>query len=178
MPTSFFTTYKSKLIFWLTIILVPVLVSVTSSEDHKFYVSLTQIEYVKEEQSLQIISRVFLDDIEDALKEFSGESVRISSDSNDTTFDTLIENYFRSKLKFEIDGKKPQWTFVGKTIDNDMLVVYMEVSQLKKIKSIVITNEVLFEIFEEQQNIIRTQINNQKKSFILISQDRSKVLNF
>jgi hypothetical protein len=70
------------------------------------------------------------------------------------------------------------WKFVGKAIDNDMLVVYMEVSQLKKIKSIVITNEVLFEIFEEQQNIVRTQINNQNKSFILISQDRSKVLNF
>jgi hypothetical protein len=33
-------------------------------------------------------------------------------------------------------------------------------------------------MFEEQQNIVRTHINNQKKSFILISQDRSKVLNF
>ena len=81
-------------------------------------------------------------------------------------------------MKFEIDSKKVSWKFVGKTIDNDMLVVYMEVSQLKKIKSIVITNEVLFEIFEEQQNIVRTQINDQNKSFILISQDRSKVLNF
>ena len=59
-----------------------------------------------------------------------------------------------------------------------MLVAYIEIAQLKKIKTIVITNEVLFEMFEEQQNIVRTQINNQKKSFILISQDRSKVLNF
>lgn len=178
MSLTLFTKTKSKLMLLLTIVMVPGFMAVTSLEDHKFYVSLTQVEYVKEKQSLQIISRVFLDDIEDALKAFSGESLRISSDSNDTTYDALIENYFRSKLKFEIDSKKVSWKFVGKAIDNDMLVVYMEVSQLKKIKSIVITNEVLFEIFEEQQNIVRTQINNKNKSFILISQDRSKVLNF
>lgn len=157
---------------------MPVFMAVNKFEDHKFYVSLTQVEYVKEDQSLQIIGRVFLDDLEEALKEFSGEAVRISSETDDTTHDRLIENYFRSKLKFEIDGKKVQWSFVGKAIDNDMLVAYIEITQLKKIRTIVITNEILFEMFEEQQNIIRTQINDQKKSFILISQDRSKVLNF
>lgn len=178
MPTSFLSNFKLKLLFFFTVIFSPVLTSVNNLEGHKFYVSLTQVEYVQKDRSLQIISRVFLDDIEDALKAFSGESLRISSDAEDTTYDKLIENYFRSKLKFEIDGEKMSWNFVGKTIDNDMLVIYIEVSQLKKIKSINITNEVLFEIFEEQQNVVRTQINNQKKSFILISQDRSKVLNF
>ena len=178
MLKAFFTCYKWSLTLWLTAIMFPVLMSITSLEAHKFYVSLTQIEYVKEEQSLQIISRMFLDDIEDALKEFSSEDLRISPDSEDTTYDEIIENYFRSKLKLEIDGKKISWNFVGKSIDNDMLVVYLEVTSLRRINSIIITNEVLFEIFEEQQNIVRTQINNQKKSFILISQDRSKVLNF
>lgn len=178
MPLSFFTKCHLQILMFITVISVPVFLAVNKLEDHKFYVSLTQVEYVKEDQSLQIITRVFLDDLEDALKEFSGEAVRISSESDDTTHDRLIENYLRSKLKFEIEGKKPQWSFVGKTIDNDMLVAYIEVTQLKKIKTIVITNEVLFEMFEEQQNIVRTQINNQKKSFILVSQDRSKVLNF
>ena len=178
MSQSFFTKHKLQLLILITVFVMPVFMAVNKLEDHKFYVSLTQVEYVKEDQSLQIITRVFLDDLEDALKAFSGESVRISSESDDATYDQLIENYLRSKLKFEIDGKKPQWTFVGKTIDNDMLVAYIEVTQHKKIKSIVITNEVLFEIFEEQQNIVRTQINDQKNSFILISQDRSKVLNF
>lgn len=178
MSQSFFTKRKLQLIFLITVFFAPVFMAVNKFEDHKFYVSLTQVEYVEEKQSLQIISRVFLDDLEDALKAFSGESVRISSKSDDNTYDQLIENYFRSKLKFEIDDKKAQWSFVGKAIDNDMLVAYIEITRLKKIKTIVITNEILFEMFEEQQNIIRTQINDQKKSFILISQDRSKVLNF
>lgn len=178
MPQQFLSKYKSRILVLMVVVLSPVLMAVHDLEDHKFYVSLTQIEYAKDKQSLQIISRVFLDDLEDALHKFSGEALRISSEANDTTHDQLIENYFRSKLIFEIDGKKIQWKFVGKAIDNDMLVAYMEVVQLKKIRTIVITNEVFFDIFEEQQNIIRTQINDQKKSFILLSQDRSKVLNF
>ena len=78
MSLTLFTKSKSKLMLLLTIVMVPVFMAVTSLKDHKFYVSLTQVEYVKEKQSLQIISRVFLDDIEDALKAFSGESLRIS----------------------------------------------------------------------------------------------------
>lgn len=178
MPQSFHLKRKFYSVLLCVIVLSPFLLAVNKAVIHKFYVSLTQVEYVKEQQSLQIISRVFLDDLEDALSEFSGESVRISSEPADTAQNQLVENYFRSKLKFEIDGKKAPLKFVGKTTDNDMLVVYFEIEQLKKVKTIVVTNEVLFEMFEEQQNIIRTQINNQKKSFILISQDRSKVLNF
>jgi len=31
---------------------------------HKYYISVTQINYVKEQESVQIISRLFIDDFE------------------------------------------------------------------------------------------------------------------
>ena len=34
---------------------------------HKFYVSVTEMEYVKEKKSVQIITRIFIDDFEAVL---------------------------------------------------------------------------------------------------------------
>lgn len=164
------------LAFFLFLTTIPVLLSVSSL--HKFYVSVTQIEYVKEQQSVQIITRVFLDDLEDALSERFGESIRIPSDEKDNSFDPQIQDYIMSKMEISINGKTSKLSFVGKSIDIDVMVIYLEIKDIKNIKTIIIKNNTFFEIFEEQQNIIRTDINNLKKSFILISQDRSRMLNF
>lgn len=49
----------------ILVLLLPLLAFTTF---HKYYVSVTQIEYVKKQQSVQIISRIFLDDFEDVLQ--------------------------------------------------------------------------------------------------------------
>ena len=36
---------------------------------HKYYISVTQVNYVQEKQSLQITSRIFIDDFENLLRE-------------------------------------------------------------------------------------------------------------
>lgn len=161
---------------YIFILTIPVLFSAANL--HKFYVSVTQIEYIKEQKSIQIITRVFLDDLEDALSRRYGESIRIPSDEKDTAFDAKIQDYFMSKIDIAINDKASKFSYIGKSIDMDMMVVYLEIKDVRNINTIQIKNNTFFEIFEEQQNIIRTDINNLKKSFILISQDRSKMLNF
>ena len=36
---------------------------------HKYYVSITQIDFVEEQESVQITSRIFIDDLEDVFRE-------------------------------------------------------------------------------------------------------------
>ena len=59
-----------KIIFVL--FLVPIM---TSSVSHKFYVSTTTIEYVKEKDAIQIISKMFVEDLEVILQERYDPSV-------------------------------------------------------------------------------------------------------
>ena len=47
---------------FLLLLSLPVLMA--SSSAHKFYVSITKIEYVASQQSLQIITKIFIDDFE------------------------------------------------------------------------------------------------------------------
>ena len=150
----------------------------SASDIHKFYVSVTQIDYVEEKKSVQIITRVFLDDLEEALSERFGEAIRIPADEKNTQFDAQIKEYLSSKIQVSINGKAAKINFIGKSLDLDMMIVYLEIPKVESIKSINIQNSMLIELFEEQQNIIRTNINQIKKSFILIAQERSRMLNF
>ena len=40
---------------------------------------------------------------------------------------------------------------------------YLEIENIKSISTFQITNKVLFDMFEDQKNVIRTNINNKKK---------------
>ena len=62
-------------IFILAIIF-PVLMGATV---HKFYASTTRVEYVPQEQSLQIITEIFTDDIQQALTERNLREVHLDS---------------------------------------------------------------------------------------------------
>ena len=50
----------------LLLLVIPLL---SFAAAHKFYLSVTDIEYSEKDKSLQIITKVFIDDMEDALKE-------------------------------------------------------------------------------------------------------------
>ena len=58
--------YMNRGIFWLALGIVLTLSSFAGL--HKFYLSVTNVDYAEKEESLQIISRIFVDDMENALK--------------------------------------------------------------------------------------------------------------
>jgi hypothetical protein len=55
---------------------------------------------------------------------------------------------------------------------------YLEIDDVANIKSFEIQNQVLFEVFEDQQNVIKTNINSQNKSFMLTPDNDKGMLNF
>ena len=66
---SFVVVKKQKgltIILWTARLLgsavIAFLLFTSSSVNHEYYVSVTKIEYVKKEKSLQIISQIFIDD--------------------------------------------------------------------------------------------------------------------
>jgi len=116
------------------------------SAAHKFYLSVTNIEYSEKSKALQITSRVFIDDLE-AL---------------------LLERY----------DFKGNYDFIGKKYEDDLIICYIEVPELElsEHSSLTIQNDVLTDMFKEQQNIVHLKINNQKKSFVLVKENSTGVL--
>ena len=160
----------------LLLLLIFPLISATSA--HKFYVSITKIEYVKEKKSLQIITKIFTDDIEDALQHRYDPSISLDTKKETEAADEYLQKYILQKLNIKVNGKPVQLNYIGKEYDVDMLVAYIEVTHVPNLKSIEIENKVLMEMFPEQQNIIHLKTTNSRKSLMLDKDESSGKLKF
>ena len=158
------------------IILVLPLIAFTTA--HKFYTSVTQIEYVKEKQAIQIISRIFIDDFEKVLRERYDQSITLSDINEKEQINSYIGKYLTSKINIKINDIDSEIIFLGKEYENDVMICYLEIINIEHIKSLEITNTVLFDLYSKQQNIVRTNVNSNKKSFILLKGNDKGVLKF
>ena len=158
--------------------LLVILCFLAFNEAHKYYVSVTQIEYVKEQNSLQIISRIFIDDFERLLRERYDESITLAIENEKAVVDNYTERYLKDKLTISIDGRSQNIEFIGKEYEDDIMFVYLEITDVENINALEVSNQVLFDVFEEQQNVVRTKIKGKNKSFILIKENAKGVLNF
>lgn len=144
---------------------------------HKYYVSNTQIEYVEDKQSVQIITRVFIDDFENVLKERYDEDFTFDDEGAEMV-DLYVEKYLFEKLRIKINGEFKPAIFIGKEIEMGIVKCYLEIEDIPQIETFEVSNQTLFDLFTEQQNIIKLDINAQKKSFVLTKQNAKAVLNF
>ena len=145
---------------------------------HKFYVSVTQIEYNSSQQSLQIISRVFIDDLEDLLKERYGTSIRLSKEEKKTETDLFISTYLTKKIIFKVNGKPVNFNFIGTEYEDGLILCYLEIENIRTLETIEIQNQLLLDLFEEQQNIIHVKKGSQRKSLILEKERDTGMLKF
>lgn len=145
---------------------------------HKFYLSVTEIEYKEEQKDLQIISRVFIDDLQKVLEERYDESITLSKDEESGPVKELIQKYLRSKLHISTDGKEVKLRYLGKKYDKDQLVLFIEGENLELFKKISITNAVLTDMFDDQKNVVNVKVKDEVKSLMLRRDADTDVLNF
>lgn len=145
---------------------------------HKYYISVTQIDYIEDKQSVQITTRIFIDDFENLLRERYDKTITLEVKNEAINIDTYVSEYLSEKIKIKINGNPVNFKFIGKAYDLDIVRCYMEIEGVSNIESFEIINRVLFDLFDEQQNIVKTKINSKQKSFILIPQKDKAVLNF
>lgn len=146
---------------------------------HKFYISVTNIGYSEKEDALQITCRIFIDDLESVLEERYDFKAYLATDKESETANRFIERYLNTKFAIQIDDNDMPYDFLGKRYDNDVVICYIEVPKidLKNKSSIGIRNEVLTDLFDEQQNIVHFRVNGKKKSFVLTKSDTNGMLN-
>jgi hypothetical protein len=157
---------------------VAVILTLSFASIHKYYVSITKIEYVKEQQSIQIITRIFIDDFERLLKERYNEKIVLSVNKEEAEIDNYIKKYLLSRLEINVNGKESVIKFIGREYDDDVVQCYLEIENVESIKSFSVKNTVLYDMFSDQKNIVRTHINGKHKSFILIPEIDKGMLNF
>jgi hypothetical protein len=156
---------------FLLLFIIPLL----SFSAHKYYLSLTQIEFKESSKSVQIIINVFMDDIETALNKDNNIDLQLSTKKELQNNDIYFENYLRRKLQFKIDTIVKEFKYIGKEYDGDLVYFYLEIENIAKVSSIEITNKILLTHFPKQENLIKSKVGTKNKS-VLLSKDQYKEL--
>ena len=161
-----------------TIFIVLFVVFTALYAKHEYYVSVTTIEYSQKNQSLQIISQIFIDDFEKLLRQRYDESITLDPDNEPQSINAYMKRYLEDKLKVRVNGSDMKFNFIGKEYKDDITYCYLEIEHVSKIESVIVINQILFDVFEDQQNIVRLKLLEKNKSFLLVPERDSCVLNF
>lgn len=130
---------------------------------HPLHVSICDIEYQEDQKSLEISSRMFVDDLELSL------SARFKVDNyfdkrDKSLIDNDLKEFLAEKLKLQINGKPVDLNYLGYEIENDVLWCYLEVSKVKSIKNIDLEYTVLLDTFDDQFNLVHVRYQGTTKS--------------
>lgn len=145
---------------------------------HKYYVSVTQMEFVKEKKSVQIITRLDVDDFEFTLQERFDKNIDLTTINEKSTVDGYIKKYLLQKFKIKINTKEVIFNFVGKDYENDQVVCYLEIEDIIAVNTIEISNTLLFDLFPKQKNMVKSKINEEVNNLIFTKEDTNQYLNF
>lgn len=141
---------------YLFLLLFAVQASVAAA--HPFYVSICQVDFNRESQSLEISVKIFADDLLLGLENAGAAKIYLGEARENPKTDEYIFNYLRSKLAFTVNGKAAGYTFVGKEMESDVVWTYLEIGNIQELNTVGVDCSILTEVLATQSNII--QVNN------------------
>lgn len=145
---------------------------------HKYYVSLTEVEYVEKEESIQIILSIFIDDLEKTLNKNNNKTLALASNREVENIDDYYIKYLQENLTFKANNQLQNFKYIGKKYEQDVVRFYLEIINIKTLNTLEISNTVLFRDFPEQQNIVKIKVAKFNKTFYLDKKNDKGLLKF
>lgn len=150
----------------------------TSFGIHKFYISITQVNYAKNQKSIQITSRVFIDDLQLEINNLSNSNIELATDREPKNIDSIYNAYLNKHLRFKVNKEDVSYNYIGSEYQKDLVIFYLEIENIDSIPQIEIDNRLLIHSIKEQENIVKTNIYKKNKSFILTNNKTKALANF
>ncbi len=139
----------------------------TAAGYHRFYTAIFQINFVPQKKMVQITTRIFIDDFNDALKNQYHKTTFLGTDKETQDDINLMKKYLSEKLKLTVNGKFETMNYLSNEREDKVLICYFKINNITKLKSLEIENSILTEVHPEQQNIIQFSNNGTKSSLLL-----------
>lgn len=130
---------------------------------HPIYVSFTKIEYNVKTQTIQISSRVFYEDLNNAIDQENKTKFDITK-SEDKRNQALVTNYLKKHLKITINGHTESASHLGYEIQGDVAWYYQEIKNVNKVQKVSVYNNLLYKLRPDQTNLVELNINGESKT--------------
>ncbi len=142
---------------------------------HEFHVSKCQIEFNLQEKALQISMNIFIDDLEEALRNQGSGKLFIGTEKETNQADQQLFQYLNNHFQITVNDQKVEYNFVGKETSEDLQAIwcYLEITDIEAVTSITVENSLLMEIFADQKNVIHIMMPNKKQGYFILEKGKS-----
>ena len=146
---------------------------------HPLYVSVTEINHNANDKTLEISCKIFADDFEKALNTANNKKVDLYNPKDKTEAGRVVTEYIKKHLTLKLDGKAVNFSFVGFEREEDALWSYFQVSGvISPPKKVEITNNILYELYDKEINLVHVSVGGNRKSTKLDYPDTNAVIEF
>ena len=141
---------------------------------HPIFVSVTDMNYNQKDKTMEISCKIFTDDLETVLAKATGLKIDLFNPKDTALTGKQISNYISTHLILKIDGKPVHLNFIGFERELDAVWSYFEISQVGTApKNIAVMNDLLYDNFKQQINLMHVTVAGNRKSTKLDNPDSS-----
>ncbi len=133
---------------------------------HPLHLSSMELNYSKG-GTIEISCRLFMDDMENALNKAYQVPTDLSAPARHQAMDQLLKKYIASHLQLKANGKPLVLNYLGFEKDKEVVLVYVESVPVKGLQKLEITNSLMYDLFDDQTNIMHLHYLDKRKSFKL-----------
>lgn len=131
---------------------------------HPFFISVTEMNHNSAEQNLEVSCKIFTDDFETVLSKAYKSKVDLISPANKEKSDKFIADYINRHLIIKLDGRPVKLEFVGFEREEEAVWSYFQVQKTQIPKRIEVTNNILYDAFDTQINIMHVSVGGTRRS--------------
>lgn len=131
---------------------------------HPLYITVTEINHNTKDKTLEISCKMFTNDFEAALEKTAHAKVDLSDAKNKAANDKLIADYVEKHLLLKVDGHPAVLQFVGSEKEEDGTWSYFQVNNVSSVKKLEVNNNLLYDNFDQEINIMHATVGGTKKS--------------
>lgn len=171
----------SEMIYSFLLVLFSCLPAGTTAKEgvHPVHISVTEINYNEKSKSFQMTTRIFIDELELGVRaQRKDPDMDLLEPKNGVTTKQLIQNYLDAHIKIKIDGKPVKTNFLGFEKEDVSIVSYIEIENIKKLKTLEVFNDLITEIHDDQSNLVHITYKSPVKSARLTRDNTSEVFKF
>ena len=143
---------------------------------HPLYISTTEITLKEEKHDIKI--KIFRDDLEDGLRLFFDKSISIDTELKLENRSSQVADYIKDKFQISVNKSEIIPSIDNYNLVNDLVEIYLSFETRGDINNIKVYNNILFDVFQVQKNVVLINLENQNQSHIFSFSDREKTFTY
>jgi hypothetical protein len=135
---------------------------------HPYHVGSVEFNYNTKSKSFEITGKFFIDDLETAVSKKMGKHLQFQNASNKNNMEQGLKQYCIEAIKLKVNNKNIPIQFVGYQEDKESVEIFLETSAIATPKKIDTSVRFLYNLYDDQMNIVHIIINGKRKSSKLV----------